>query len=1025
MADVARLIVAVGAQTRDLEAAFARSTRKIQAFADTTGAIGSRMSVLTAGVGLLGAAVVNATAQMDGLKKGLEATAGSAEEAERQMARLRVIAKNPGIDLPQAVKGSIQLQGIGASAQFAERTLRNVGRAVAASAGGPQQFESINRQLSQIAGNGKIMGEELNIIKESAPVMAKALQSAFGTTTAEGIRNLNLSTEEFFTRLNKGIEDTIPQVEGGLGNALVNLRSSIKQAFASLGSGQANELTKTIDRMAQRIEGLALAYSRLSPTTQRYTLYVIGLTAVMGPLLLAVGALANAYRAVVAISLVSSTIASIRAFAAQAVAVRSAAGAMVLFGTAARGAVAFLTGPVGIIIALATAAGAYASYKIKAAEAAAETDRFAASLINLSKAELAGAAVYADLDLRTAEVTLARLRSASARSQNVLKRSTPFTSRYVIGAESQEIREQADAVENLRKKLEAIRLQQEQLDKFKPLDPNDFPGGAGDTGGRDTDRFKALREEVDTLAEAVRLRHGGNKAVDRALKLERELGAEAAKTTRSFTDQVTLLGLANSLAEAGRSLLVDRAPDLTLAGPKPTDAIAAGLEAINRQGAPARAKLAAIAKEAERIQRSISQMEGLTRFADSLARTLGQFGGFGRALGEMVSRVGDLTDAMRELRESQQATGQGGIFANLSNLSSALGLAGAAFGALKGIFGGLFGGNNEETRRRQQENTEALERLSTRLNALAGTADETRRAQIAAGRLEANRAEILLRSFTGGQMDFVNRLIRDLGITFADLNRIAEDLGIDILKDNGEIAAGALDDLAKALGYHADLITRLGTDLESFRSVQDAAAKLYNLEDTPQRALSEALAELRAFAPELMSGVLAGIDTSGSAGREALQKALQGLFERIRPGSADPLGIADLGTFEDARALLESILRADSALDQFSESANKATAAMLNVPQGFKVALAAFKASAADFTRAAPSLPTPAANVSQASNTAAETASTGALTIPITIVAADDPEKAYAGLYGVVQQKATSYPQMRAFAASLAPPSRN
>jgi tape measure domain-containing protein len=999
MPDVASLIVRVGAQTRDLEAAFARSTRKVEAFADATSSIGARMSVITAGVGVLGGAVISATARFDALNKGLESVAGSAEEAERQFQRLREIAKAPGIDLEQAVKGSIQLQAVGASAALAERTLRNVGRAVAASAGGPDQFAGVNRQLQQIAGKGKILAQDLNIIKENAPAMAKALQAAFGATTAEGIEKLNLSTEEFFNRLNEGIEKAIPKVEGGLGNAITNLRSSVSQAFASLGSGQANELTKTIDRLALRIEGAALAFSRLSPTTQRWTLYAIGATAALGPLLIALSALATAYRTIIALSLVNTTVASTRAFLAMIPTIYSAGSALTVFGTGARMAAAALVGPAGIALALGYVVTQFVRARIASAEALQAIRENIAKMNQATAQATLNVSVAAVRELNSELVALQSLVDGMGAGRGTRMGALPKERARILQIEGQ-IRSELDKQRAAAERINALRAETSL-------------GTGTTTGNSFPDTQVDVLAKANDLADQLALRLEQGAAATEQI-LQRAVQALAQRGSAGGADALNLASIASA-----------RGAQLFSEANRQAVEYAARYPLIAREGVRITSEMA---DEAERIRKSFERLSNISRLSAALSGVLGQLGRVGESLADIVSQAGQLADAFADFQASQQKTGKNGIFANLGNFTSALGVLSAGIG----IIGGLLGGGNaaEEARaRRLENNTQALDRLASQINALAGTAREVQNAQIAAGRLAqsagmiAGMGTLANLGFEGpqAQIEYVNRLIADLGITFADLNRMAQDLGLEIIRENGTIATDALDELARALGYHASIITTLGSSVDAFRQLQDATNRLYNVQESPQQALNDALAELRKFSGAGVATAFQGAFDS-PASRAALQQSLQGLLERIRAGT---LSLSDLGTFKDAQAMLSALLRADSALDQFADSAAKANAQLLNVPAGFKAALRRFQASAYETrvpTTTGPRPPT--APPTGPAPVQYQPAAAVPLVIQFAVSGGDDREVIYGKWYDSMQAASRTNPALVPFFAALPPPVR-
>lgn len=1046
MATVAELIVRARAETRDVERGFASMARSTAALADGLARAGGMMTAaFTLPLAAASVAIFDATSKMDSLTRGLEAVAGSASGAQQQLARLTVIARAPGIGFAEAIQGSVRLQSVGFSASLAERSLKTFANAIALTGGGRAELERVTVQLGQLASKGKVLTQDLRPIIGAAPAVGRALRSAFGTINAEDIEKLNLSTEQFLTMLLDQMEK-LPQVTGGLGNAFENLKDSIFRTFAAIGQDQSSGLAQLLNSMAERVEALGKSFSSLSPNAQKAVLVLAAMTAAAGPLLIAISSLIRAYQTLVAVSLVSSTMQSTRAFIALIPAVRSARDAMVLAGIAGRGLVAAMMGPLGIAVAIGVAAAAWLNFRNKTREAVREAEAAAGKI----------AEALAGVDDATAKMMLTQKNVATAALGRSLEQTRDEIARTLTA-----IREYGGADPNkpenaplralmvqLAQQREALRLGERlmatRVAEIKVLaddvnarvraaatTENNFGSPVPDVDVGDEDRLKALREHVNALAEAVALRLDDTRYISAAIALERQLTQQAGEANRTLQERAELLSLSNSLAEAMRG---------RLSGTEVKDAVqgnssAAQVQFMQRALAEISRQTGVVKSDFERtslmagvvarnIERAAKDMRSLEDAADSLRTLAGvfaQFGRIGEEIADTLDRAAGVVEAMRSLRESQARTGESGIFSNLSNLLGGLGVAGAAVGLL----GSMFGSNNQdelERARRQQENTEALERLRASVDRMSGTANEASRAQRAIGRLAEAEAAIRSLGFSGGreaQLSYVNRLIADLGISFADLNRIAQDLGIDLIKDNGKIATDALDDLASALGYHTDLITKLSSDLEGFRRVQDAASRLYNLEDTPQAALNDALAEIREFAPSLFQQLFAGLDTSGAGGREALQKALQTLFERMR--STDGLTLEDLGRYQDVNQLLDSLLRADSALDRFSESLNQTS---LNVPQGFKAALSRFYAISGEATP--PTNPYaagvyPAAKGGDGASLPALSIAPGGVTI--SIQTGGDGRETYAAFYDDVQARAGVYPPMRAFAAMLAPPS--
>ena len=110
MATNASLALILQARTEEFQAGLAKAEKQFKSFGDKLQNIGS---TLTKGLSLplaaIGVAAVASSMKMESLKKGLIAVSGSAEEADKQLTRLKEVAKLPGLGLEEAVQGSIRI----------------------------------------------------------------------------------------------------------------------------------------------------------------------------------------------------------------------------------------------------------------------------------------------------------------------------------------------------------------------------------------------------------------------------------------------------------------------------------------------------------------------------------------------------------------------------------------------------------------------------------------------------------------------------------------------------------------------------------------------------------------------------------------------------------------------------------------------------------------------------------------------------------------------------------------------------
>lgn len=285
-------------------AAFNRGIRNAErAMAQAAGnfeRIGNSLALgITAPLAGIGIAAIKASGDFEKLQKGLEATMTGAgytiNQVTQELDALREAAKAPGLDFEQAVKGSLRLQGVGLSAEQARNILEQFGNAVAATGGDASQLDRVTVQLAQIIGKGKILNEDLAILKENLPSISKTLVDAFGTADAEGLRKLNISTKDFVNTITKELANT-PRVVGGLSNSIVNAQVAIQQAAAKLGDtlNKTFNISGNLNKFSEWIVGVADRWAQLDEGTQRVIIGIGVFAAAIGPAIRAGGLLVNA-----------------------------------------------------------------------------------------------------------------------------------------------------------------------------------------------------------------------------------------------------------------------------------------------------------------------------------------------------------------------------------------------------------------------------------------------------------------------------------------------------------------------------------------------------------------------------------------------------------------------------------------------------------------------------------------------------------------------------------------------------------
>jgi tape measure domain-containing protein len=265
---------------------------------------------LTAVTGAI-AVMVKKAGDMEALMKGLEAVAGSAEEAKIQFERLRDVAKLPGLGLTEAVQGSINLQAAGLSANQAERALMAFGNALATVGKGKAELAGVTLALQQIAAKGKISAEEINQLNERLPQIRQAMKAAFGTADTEALQKMGIGAEEFVDKITLEFEK-LPKVAGGFNLSWENLQDNFFILANAIGTAflpAAQKLLDTISPIIEKFAVWAAANPKLVIAIGATLTVIFGLIAALGTLGIAILTIGPALSAIGAAFALVGTIA--------------------------------------------------------------------------------------------------------------------------------------------------------------------------------------------------------------------------------------------------------------------------------------------------------------------------------------------------------------------------------------------------------------------------------------------------------------------------------------------------------------------------------------------------------------------------------------------------------------------------------------------------------------------------------------------------------------------------------------------
>jgi tape measure domain-containing protein len=296
-----KLNLKLGIDVSNLDKELGKVERSMSRFGGKMQNIGTTLTQsLTLPIIGLGAASLKSFADIEKLQNGLIAIMGSSTDAAVEMERLRKVAENPGLALPEVVKASASLQSVGMNADAARETITQFGNAVARAGGGAEQFDGVVLALSQISAVGKVTQEDLNQIKERLPEFARVMKEEFGVVTAEGIRELGISSEEFIKR-SVGALGNLERANGGLANTFDNLKDNVGASLAELGKAinETLNLEAVVATLSAGLQRLVDGFKSLNPETQGFIVKAGLLVAALGPAIFIVGKLISTFGALI------------------------------------------------------------------------------------------------------------------------------------------------------------------------------------------------------------------------------------------------------------------------------------------------------------------------------------------------------------------------------------------------------------------------------------------------------------------------------------------------------------------------------------------------------------------------------------------------------------------------------------------------------------------------------------------------------------------------------------------------------
>ena len=291
MSKYAAVNVKFGADISQFSTAMQNAAREMKKAGDQLQSVGRSMTMnLTAPIVALGAAALYSFGQIDSLKRGLISFSGSAALAEEEFTKLREVAKLPGVGLEEAVKGSINLQAIGVSADEARKDMMAFGNAIATVGGGKENFDLAIRGFGQLTNASKPLQQDLYQIANQLPQINKIMHDTFGTNRADELAAMGITGKQLADILVNEL-GKLPKVTGGIKNSFENMSDSVKISLASFGEAIEKNfnISDKINALSNWLSNLVTGFKNLDPTVQKFILGALGVVAALGPLSFVLG----------------------------------------------------------------------------------------------------------------------------------------------------------------------------------------------------------------------------------------------------------------------------------------------------------------------------------------------------------------------------------------------------------------------------------------------------------------------------------------------------------------------------------------------------------------------------------------------------------------------------------------------------------------------------------------------------------------------------------------------------------------
>jgi hypothetical protein len=205
----------------------------------------------------------------------------------------------------------------------------------------------------------------------------------------------------------------------------------------------------------------------------------------------------------------------------------------------------------------------------------------------------------------------------------------------------------------------------------------------------------------------------------------------------------------------------------------------------------------------------------------------------------------------------------------------------------------------------------------------------------------------------GTSSSLLDTALKGFHISLDELKAIAKQNNITLFDEKGRLVADAMNQLDAAIKLSIDAMTKFGDSLQDQVTITDLVNRANRPAGVAATGQQQISTQLGFLTPEIIRDFFKVTDVSTPGGLAAVRAEIQAFLAALKAGTVP---IEDFGNRDknDLVQIIGSVLDGFDAIansaDSLAKTADSATAALKNIPEGFKVERFRFNATMAELS---------------------------------------------------------------------------